>query len=71
MLALGSLKSWELMQRRTDALEAIAAGKRSSVDFYLFAQAAYYQYREGMIKNNMSQKELDKSGAEDDWFKDE
>jgi phospholipid-binding lipoprotein MlaA len=71
LLALGSLKSWELMQRRTDALEAIAAGKRSSVDFYLFAQAAYYQYREGMIKNNMSQKELEKSGADEDWFKDE
>jgi phospholipid-binding lipoprotein MlaA len=34
---------------RSGLLQAIEAAKESSVDYYLFAQGAYYQYRHGVL----------------------
>lgn len=66
----GMIKSWDFLQRRTDLLETVTTGRQSSLDFYLFAQAAYYQYRNGLSKdNNQSSQELNDS--DEDWFDDE
>ncbi len=42
------------IDQRADLLEAVKAGKESSLDFYLFSQGAYYQYREGLLKGEDS-----------------
>lgn len=39
----------EVAQTRADLIEAVESAKESSVDYYLFTQSAYYQYREGLI----------------------
>lgn len=36
------------IQTRADLLDAIEAAKEASLDYYLFAQGAYYQYRAGL-----------------------
>lgn len=37
------------VDRRAGLLEAVEAGKESSVDFYLFTKSAYQQFRQGLI----------------------
>ncbi len=37
------------VDRRAGLLEAVEAGKESSVDFYLFTRSAYQQFRQGLI----------------------
>jgi phospholipid-binding lipoprotein MlaA len=61
-----------VLQTRADLIEAIETGKESSVDYYLFAQAAYYQYRLGLIYEGervASDEEFgDESFGDDDEF---
>ena len=42
------------LQQRADLLEAIKAGKESSLDYYLFVQSAYCQYRQGLLTDGAS-----------------
>jgi phospholipid-binding lipoprotein MlaA len=42
---------------RAGLLQAIEAGKESAVDYYLFAQGAYYQYRQGLLTDGMDDEE--------------
>lgn len=44
-----SATSVKYVEKRAGLLEAIEAGKESSVDYYLFAKSAYQQYRQGLI----------------------
>lgn len=39
----------DILQTRVNLDEAIKAGKESSVDYYLFVQGAYTQYRRGVL----------------------
>lgn len=39
----------KLVHTRAGLLQAIEAGKESAVDYYLFTQGAYYQYRHGIV----------------------
>lgn len=57
-----------LIDTRYNMLEAIQAAKESSVDYYLFAQSAYYQYRNGLVKDVYKPKEELDAAAEDDWL---
>jgi phospholipid-binding lipoprotein MlaA len=43
---------------RAGLLQAIEAGKESSVDYYLFAQGAYYQYRQGLLTDGMDDEDI-------------
>jgi ABC-type transporter lipoprotein component MlaA len=43
---------------RAGLLQAIEAGKESSVDYYLFAQGAYYQYRQGLLTDGMDDEDV-------------
>ena len=44
---------------RAGLIQAIETGKESSVDYYLFVQSAYYQYREGLVYDGMPPDEFD------------
>lgn len=48
---------------RAGLIQAIETGKESSVDYYLFVQSAYYQYREGLVYDGMVPDELDEEPA--------
>jgi ABC-type transporter lipoprotein component MlaA len=39
----------DLVNTRSSLLDTIDAAKEASVDYYLFVQSAYSQYREGVI----------------------
>jgi phospholipid-binding lipoprotein MlaA len=39
----------KVVHTRAGLLQAVEAAKESSVDYYLFAQGAYYQYRHGLL----------------------
>lgn len=45
----GGLTAIEFIDTRANLLEAVEAAKESSVDYYLFMQSAYYQYRRGLV----------------------
>lgn len=47
-IAVGSL-GMRTVHTRSGLLQAIESAKESSVDYYLFAQGAYYQYRHGVL----------------------
>lgn len=51
---------------RTGLLEAIQTGKESSIDYYLFAQGAYYQYRRGVLHDGQPPDEDDYIPGQDD-----
>jgi len=44
----GSEIALEYLDIRSRLLDAVEAAKDSSLDYYLFSQSAYYQYRDGM-----------------------
>ncbi len=48
-VTLASLYGLDVVDTRASLLEAIKTGKESSLDYYLFAQGAYHQYRLGLI----------------------
>jgi phospholipid-binding lipoprotein MlaA len=55
-----SLYGLDIVQTRASLLEAIKTGKESSLDYYLFAQGAYHQYRLGLIYDgNVPEEEID------------
>jgi len=45
----GGSKALEFTNTRVNMAEAIKAAKESSLDYYLFVQSAYYQYRRGLL----------------------
>ena len=44
---------------RAGLLQAIDAAKESSVDYYLFAQGAYYQYRQGVLTDGKDDEDIE------------
>jgi phospholipid-binding lipoprotein MlaA len=48
---------------RAGLLQAIEAGKESSVDYYLFAQGAYYQYRQGVLTDGKDDEDIEAEEA--------
>ncbi len=55
--------SLKVINTRAELDEAIEAARDASVDYYLFTQSAYYQYRDSVIH--------DKASTEDDPFADD
>jgi phospholipid-binding lipoprotein MlaA len=56
------------VDRRAGLLEAVEAGKESSLDFYLFTKSAYQQFRQGLIHDGRAPEaggEFDDEFAED------
>ena len=51
------LSTIRLINTRANLLEAVEAAKSSSVDYYLFMQSAYYQYRAGVLNDGSTPKE--------------
>jgi phospholipid-binding lipoprotein MlaA len=51
---------------RAGLLQAIEAGKESAVDYYLFAQGAYYQYRQGVLNDGIEEEEEEDLEVEGD-----
>ncbi len=49
-------KALDLVDQRADMLDTVKAAKESAVDYYLFTQGAYTQYREGLVKGRSVQK---------------
>lgn len=59
------LKAVDLIDTRAHMLDAIKAAKEASVDYYLFVQGAYAQYRRGLLYDgNPPDEELDSLGGE-------
>ena len=48
-----SLVGLEYTDTRARLLEAVKAAKDSSLDYYLFMQSAYYQYRDGLLNGKV------------------
>lgn len=65
-----SSRALDVLQTRTDLLEAVKAGKESSLDYYLFVQSAYYQHRAGVLNDAGDFQKADPF-ADDDIFDDE
>ncbi|NLF24272.1 MAG: VacJ family lipoprotein [Deltaproteobacteria bacterium] len=55
-LAMG-LKTIQFVNTRAGMLEAMESAKESSLDYYLFVQSAYDQYREGIVRQARSGKQ--------------
>ena len=49
----------KLVHTRSGLLQAVEAAKESSVDYYLFTQGAYYQYRHGLLTDGKEEDEFD------------
>ena len=62
--AIGT-KTVEFVDVRSRLIEAVRAAKGSSLDYYLFTQSAYYQYREGLLHDGSP------PGGGDDWLENE
>jgi phospholipid-binding lipoprotein MlaA len=50
VIAGTSVNVLRIVSTRARLLEAIQAAKESSLDYYLFSQSSYYQYRNGLVK---------------------
>lgn len=48
-----------LVHTRAGLIQAIETGKESSMDYYLFVQGAYYQYRHGLLTDGKDDEESD------------
>jgi phospholipid-binding lipoprotein MlaA len=48
----------KLINTRAGLLQAVETAKESSLDYYLFTQGAYYQYRNGVITDGAEMNEL-------------
>ena len=46
---LYGLRALRILNKRADLLDAVETGKESAVDYYLFLQSAYNQYRRGQL----------------------
>ena len=54
-----SLTGMRVVDLRYGLLDAVDAAKESSLDYYLFVQAAYYQHREGEIYDGKPPEDLE------------
>ena len=61
-----SLAVMQFIDTRTRLLEAVDAAKDSSLDYYLFTQSAYYQYRQGLLRGERGKKDDEWLEAEDE-----
>ena len=58
------------VQTRADGEEALKSAKEASIDYYLFMQSAYYQFREGKLKKlrgEINDDNLPQEDNEDEW----
>ena len=58
------------IQTRADGEEALKSAKEASIDYYLFMQSAYYQFREGKLKKlrgEINKDNLPDENNEDEW----
>lgn len=49
----------KVVHTRAGLLQAVETAKESSVDYYLFAQGAYYQYRHGLVTDGKEEDEVE------------
>lgn len=42
---------FKTIHQRADLIDAVNTAKESSLDYYLFVQSAYYQYRDGVVND--------------------
>jgi phospholipid-binding lipoprotein MlaA len=49
----------KVVHTRAGLLQAIEAAKESSVDYYLFAQGAYYQHRHGLVTDGKDEDDIE------------
>lgn len=54
------------VQTRNNLDDAITAGREGSLDYYLFMQSAYYQYREGQINRESGPAKEDATGIDNE-----
>lgn len=45
-------KAVQVVDARASLLDAVEASKAASLDYYLFLQSSYYQYREGLLNDS-------------------
>ena len=58
------------IQTRADGEEALKSAKEASIDYYLFMQSAYYQFRAGKLKKlrgEINSDNLPQEDNEDEW----
>jgi phospholipid-binding lipoprotein MlaA len=55
----------KVVHTRAGLLQAVETAKESSVDYYLFAQGAYYQYRHGLVTDGKEEDEIEGEIAPD------
>lgn len=54
----------KLIHTRAGLLQAVEAAKEGSVDYYLFMQGAYYQYRHGLVTDGKEEDDIDSAPTE-------
>ena len=54
-----STRALDLIDQRAGMFEAVKAAKDSSLDYYLFRQSAYYQYRRGLLEYGSASGQLE------------
>jgi phospholipid-binding lipoprotein MlaA len=55
----------KIVHTRAGLLQAVETAKESSVDYYLFAQGAYYQYRHGLVTDGKEEDNDDDAFGDD------
>lgn len=62
----------DTINTRSELMEAIRAARESSLDYYLFIQSSYYQYRAGLlgVEPDNSEPPFDPHSLDDDQFYD-
>lgn len=66
LVIAGSALGLKLVHTRAGLLQAVEAAKEGSVDYYLFMQGAYYQYRQGVLTDGKDDDELGSLEGEGD-----
>lgn len=69
-VAIGSQVLWAL-QSRADLIETIETSKKAGMDYYGTMQAAYYQYRLGVLYDGNVPNEDDKVNSDEEFGTDE
>lgn len=59
LLITSSSLGVKLVHTRAGLLQAVETGKESAVDYYLFVQGAYYQYRHGLVTDGKEEDEME------------
>lgn len=61
----------KLVSTRAGLIQAVETAKESSLDYYLFTQGAYYQYRHGVVTDGAEMSELANNTDEQQAIEDE